>query len=398
MNQPSRRIKVLFVIVQLDILGGSEQLVYRIIERLDRGRFEPFLAWFSGDGKLEEFKRLGIPLYHVPKEKRFDARTMRRLARIIEDNRIDVVNAHHFLSLVYSFYGSRIRNRVRLVYTEHSVWELDRISPAWRLIGRCLARRADAAVGVTDAVTAAIGRTFGTDPARTVTILNGADDAAVPTSRAELRKGFGLGEREQVIGIVANLKKVKNHLFLLQAFAGLIRIEDSARLLIIGQGLEQDPENTEPEIRAFVAQNSLGGKVLLAGYRTDIADLLGIMDVFCLCSRKEGLPIGLIEAMAAGLPVVGTAVDGIRDVIAHGRNGLLVHEQDVPGLTEALARLLRNEELRRTLGNAARITVQDRYSLSRCVSRYEQLFGTARGRWPSGRPEEAVQAASDADP
>jgi glycosyltransferase involved in cell wall biosynthesis len=388
MNNPSDRIRVLFVMVQIDIMGGSEQLVYKIIEQLDRSRFDPCLAWFYGDRLLGHFKKLDLPLYHVPKIKRFDPAAMRQLASIITKKGIHVVNAHHFLSMVYSFYGAKIGNRAQLIYTEHSVWEVERISSPWKRIGRCLLKRADAAVGVTDAVTRQLRQTFGTDPARTVTILNGVDTACVGANRETLRRSFAFGEQDQVIGIVANLKKVKNHLLLLRAFVEVLREQAHTRLLLVGQGLKQDRENTEPEIRAFITQNGLGGKVILAGYRSDIPDLLGVMDVFCLCSREEGLPISLIEAMAAGLPVVGTDVEGIRGVIDHERNGLLVGDQDVPALTAALLTLLRNGRLGQALGSAARVTVQDRFSLSRCVSEYQHLFQSACEKAP-GRAEQA---------
>ena len=116
-----------------------------------------------------------------------------------------------------------------------------------------------------------------------------------------LRGTLGLTDRDMVIGIVANLKEVKNHLFLLQAFAKVAEEFENVKLLLVGRGFAGESDNTEDDLRLFVNNHRLAERVLFLGYRTDIPELLQVMDVFCLTSLREGLPIGLIEAMAAGL-------------------------------------------------------------------------------------------------
>ena len=114
--------------------------------------------------------------------------------------------------------------------------------------------------------------------------------------------------------------------------------------------------------------------MLFLGYRTDIAGLLQVMDIFCLTSLREGLPISLMEAMAAGLPVVGTNVQGIRDVITPNVDGILVELGDVTALKVALIGLIRDEQRRNNLGRAGHEKAVRKYSLQRCVREYEQLF------------------------
>jgi L-malate glycosyltransferase len=177
-----------------------------------------------------------------------------------------------------------------------------------------------------------------------------------------------------VIGIVANLKKVKNHLFLLQAFAKLAKEYARVKLLVIGQGFAGESDNTDRDLRLFVENHRLVERVLFLGYRTDIPELLQVMDVFCLTSLREGLPIGLIEAMAAGLPVVGTNVEGIRDVITPNLDGVVVAPGEVTALKDALISLLQNPQLRERIGKAGRDKAVGRYSLERCVREYERLF------------------------
>jgi glycosyltransferase involved in cell wall biosynthesis len=369
------KINVLFVMLQME-MGGSERLVHSLACALDRSRFTPSIAWFQGERILPEFLDLDIPLHHVPKAKRVDWRAMRTIGSLIRERNIHIVNAHHFMPMVYSFYGSKIKNRARLVYTEHSEWEIEKISWKWRAAGRRLLRRADAVIGVSKPVATRLQDTFDTHSAKTFSIVNGVNHEAFRGDGKPdaLKKELGIAGSDRVIGTVANFKKIKNHLFLLRAFKEIVSRRKTVKLLLIGRGFDNDPDNTEPQILKFIEDNALAGKVILAGYRSDIPALLGVMDIFCLTSFKEGLPISLIEAMAAGIPAVGADAEGIRDTIVPGRSGFLVSPDDERGLTSALLRLLQDESLRRNMGGESVILARDRYSLEECAKRYQDLF------------------------
>ncbi len=357
-------------------MGGSERLVYNLARDLDRNLFNPSVAWFFGDRVLKEFQDLNIPLYHIPKTKRIDLRTMYNLGMVISKNNIHVVNSHHFMPTVYSFYGSKIRDLASLIYTEHSEWEIEQIPWKWKIIGQYLVGRTDAAVGVSDPVSRRIKENFKTEHSKIYTIRNGVclDNFTNIYGRTPLRARMGLSPHDIAIGIVANFRRVKNHIFLLRAFSELIKDNVNAKLLLIGQGFEFDSENSEQELRNFVNKKNLSKNVLFLGYRSDIPDLLNAMDIFCLTSLKEGLPISLIEAMASGLPVVGTDVEGIRDVIVPDRNGILVEVGDVIGLRNALNTLIREKDLMQKYGEESKNLATSRYSLTRCTKQYEDLF------------------------
>lgn len=370
-----QRINILFVILQME-MGGSERIVYNLANRLDRELFNPSVAWFYGDSVLEEFKALGIPSYHVSKGKRIDFSAMKILSNIMRNNDIHLVNAHHFMPMVYSFHGCKIRNSARLIFTAHSKWEIEDVPWRWRKIGSFLLNHTDAAIGVSTEVSKAIKETFGVDTSKLFTIQNGIDLESFAKKGGEnnLKEQLRLTNDEKVIGIVANFRKNKNHILLLRAFSELIKSYKEVKLLLIGQGFSFDPENSEEEIRSFVDKNSLKEKVLFLGYRSDVPELLSIMDIFCLTSFKEGLPVSLIEAMASGLPVVGTDVEGIRDVIIPQRNGFLVSINDVDGLKNVLLTLLTDESLRYKFDQESRSLARDTYSLDRCIKQYQDLF------------------------
>lgn len=367
-----KRLNILFGIGEMG-MGGSERLVHNLALRLDRGRFNPSVAWLIGREALKEFEDLQVPLHYVPKTKRLDFSAMREFARIIETECIDIVNTQHFMPTFYAYYGCKLASKKALVYTAHSRWEIEDTPLKWRVAGGYLLRRIDASVGVAPDVSRAIQSVFKTKASQTVTIENGVDtDIFSPKNNgAGLRAQLGLTERDTVIGIVANLKKVKNHLFLLQAFARVAEELESVKLLIVGRA---GFDNTEEDLRLFVDNHRLAERVLLLGYRTDIPQVLQAMDVFCLTSLREGLPIGLIEAMATGLPVVGTNVEGICDVITPNVDGILVELGDVTALANALVGLVRDQGRRDRLGRMGREKGVKKYSLQRCIAEYEQLF------------------------
>lgn len=370
-----RRVNVLFVMPQMG-MGGSERLVHNLVLRMDRSRFNPSLAWLYGNEVLKEFQDLQVPLHHVPKTKRVDFPTMRALQKIVECNEIDIVNAQHFMPAIYSYYGCKVAAKKALVFTAHSRWEVEEMPFKWRVAGGYLLRRLDASIGVAPDVSSAIRTVFNTGAHQTATIENGVDTDLFAQQKdvGGLRGSLGLTDRDIVIGMVANLKKVKNHLFLLQAFAQVAEEFENVKLLLVGQGFTGESDNTEEDLRLFVNNHRLAGRVLFLGYRTDISELLRVFDVFCLTSLREGLPIGLIEAMAAGLPVVGTNVEGIRDVVTRNVDGILVEPGDVTALRNTLIGLIRDERRRNELGRAGQEKSVQKYSLQRCVREYEQLF------------------------
>ena len=368
-------VNVLFIMPVMG-MGGSERLVHNLVLRLDRSQFNPSVAWLYGNEALQEFQDLQVPLHYVPKTKRVDFSTMLKLARIIQTESIDIVDAQHFMPAIYAYYGCKLAAKKTLVFTAHSRWEIEDIPLKWRVAGGYLLRRIGASVGVAPDVSSAIQSIFKTTASQTVTIENGVDIDLFAREKdvRGLRSSLGLADGDMVIGVVANLKKVKNHLFLLQALAKVAEELENVKLIIVGRGSAGETDNTEDNLRLFVNNHHLAERVSFLGYRTDIPELLQVMDVFCLTSLREGLPIGLIEAMAAGLPVIGTNVEGIRDVITPNVDGILVELDDVAALKDALTSLTRDLQWRDRLGCAGRIKAVERYSLQRCVREYERLF------------------------
>lgn len=375
------RIKVLFLMIQM-AMGGAERLILNLIRHLDTRVFAPSLGWFVEERPLKEFEELNIPLYYIPKRSRFDWGTMRTLGQVVREHRIDVINAHHFMPFVYAYYGATIANHASLVYTEHSESDVLAARGPWRMAGTYLLRSCDA-VGISEHVSSTLASHFRLNPERVHTIENGVDVDTFGKRAADrdgLRAKFGFGSQDTVVGLVANFRKNKNHLFLLKAFRELVQRRPQVRLVFVGQGFPHDPQNSEPEISAYILEHGLERSVQLMGYRPDVQEVLQAMDLCCLVSYKEGLPLSLIEAMASGLPVIGTDIEGIRGVIRPGENGLLVVPDDVAALTNALSSVIDDAGMSRRMGAASQRIAREKYALTRSVEETQRLFlSLARG-------------------
>jgi glycosyltransferase involved in cell wall biosynthesis len=283
------------------------------------------------------------------------------------------------MSFVYAWYAARMARRVGLIYTEHSEADVFRAAGIWRPAGTGLIRGCDAVVGVSERVSAALRSHFRVNPNRIRTIQNGVDFGRFETvsgERTAARRELGIDDGAFVIGHVANFRRNKNHIFLLKAFLKAFERRENVKLVLLGQGFPADSENSEPAIRAFVQDNGLESTVHLLGYRPDVPRVMSALDLFCLVSHKEGLPLSVLEAMASGLPVVVTDIDGLKEVVEAEVNGLRVAPDDVEGLTGALRRLCADSALRRRLGDAGRKSARERYSFARCLTQTESLLAS----------------------
>jgi glycosyltransferase involved in cell wall biosynthesis len=187
-----------------------------------------------------------------------------------------------------------------------------------------------------------------------------------PKSRASVREELGLSDQDVVVMCVAEFTSTKNHAFLLAAWSKVAREEPCAHLLLIGDG--QLKQSMERRIRVENIPN-----VHFLGFRGDVPQLLQSADIFVLPSRREGLPRSIMEAMAAGKPVVATDVRGNRDLVGNGVTGILVKLGDVVGLAQAILQLIHDPELRLRMGEAGREKMQA-YSLDHVIKEMSEIY------------------------
>jgi len=189
----------------------------------------------------------------------------------------------------------------------------------------------------------------------------------VPAERAgRLRQELGLPAQALVVGTIGRLNEQKGHRYLVEAMARVLAGRE-ARLLVAGDG------DLMESLRRQAGELGIADRVVFAGHRNDVPDLLGAIDVFCISSVYEGTPLTLFEAMAAGKAVVSTAVDGCREVLEEGSTGLLVPPRDPDALAAALGRVLDDAPLRVSLAAAAHAASR-RYDVNACVRQIEAVY------------------------
>jgi L-malate glycosyltransferase len=368
MYNRNTQTKVAFVLWTLEGMGGSERVVYDLARKLDRTAFKVIIIGFS-DGPIRRlYEEMGVPIFALSKKKKSKLGLVRDIRRILIQEQVDLVNPHHFGPFLYASLA-RAGLGTKMIYTEHSQWQLEELTLVEKAINRILLAKADAIIAISGQIRDYYLKKLFLKPQKVHLISNGIDlEFIAGGDGIGLRRSFGIKQQERVIGIVANLRPEKNHRLLLSAFSQMTKERDGIRLLIVGA------DCMEGEVQRFAGQTGVGDKILFLGRRDDIRDLLSIIDVFCLPSIHEGLPLTILEAMAAGVPVVGSDVMGINEVITHGSNGLLFPAGNEEKLAETLTQIITDESMRDRLSSVGRDFVGHNYALNDKVNQYERLF------------------------
>ena len=364
---PEKKISVCHLLPALPA-HGAEQLLLDIVRHADRDRVCLSVCLISELGPLVgEFEALGIPVAFLPKKSRTDFSIIFRLASFWRKNRVDLVHTHLFTADLWGRMAGLL-SPVFIVSTSHTTRDPN-IGRLGRLLDKVLDRRNDAVICVSEAVRRYRVEEAGFDPKKLHLIENGIDldrfQKTAPREEMERRLGLPPGRRWAVI--VGRLVPLKGHRFLIEALSLLAKDFPDLGLLIAGAGEE------EAALRAETEALGLSDRVVFLGLRRDIPDLLGLSELLVLPSSREGLPIVLLEALAASLPVVVTPVGGIPEVVEDGKTGFFV-TQEPASIASALRRILESPESSRAMGANARRLIEERYDIRSVARRYENLY------------------------
>ncbi|MCO5168446.1 MAG: glycosyltransferase [Planctomycetes bacterium] len=347
--------------------AGAERVIYELATRLDPARHQVVVASLRSPGGddgdvARALVARGVPVVPLRLGGKLDVGGAWRLARLVHRLRPHVLHAHLFHANLAARLLGRLAGARRVVSTVHVVER--RPLPARFLLERLTARLDDRTACVSQAVARFALARLGAAPGRLVVVRNGIDlapFAALP-ARDEARAALGLPSDGLLVGAVGRLDPQKGFDVLLDAFA---RLEAEATLVVAGAGPE------EAALRARAARLGLGGRAVLLGHRPDVPQVLAALDVFCMPSRWEGFGLALVEAMAAGLPVVVSDVDSLPEVL--GDAGVLVAPDDPAALAAALAPLLIDPARREALGRAARARAA-RFDVGGMVAAWAALY------------------------
>jgi glycosyltransferase involved in cell wall biosynthesis len=278
---------------------------------------------------------------------------------------VDVVQTHHFNQLFYSVLGARLAG-ARVIHTEHSIEAYKR--RRLRMVLKLLALFCDKVIAIGDDGARVLLEQVGIPERKLEIIRIGVDPQSFVAPGNEARRALGLDEDDRVAVIIARLYPEKNHRLLLAAFADVAARLGKARLLIAGDGIEREA------IEAEIHRLGLADRVRMLGVRRDVARILAAADVFVLSSDREGLPIAVLEAMAAAKPVIATAVGDLPSVVGDGVTGRIVAPGDRAALAEAMIELLDDRARAAEMGAKAAQAARERYSVGAMLGKYLKLF------------------------
>lgn len=368
-----RRLRVMQVTHDLGI-GGLPRVVVTLARTLDPERFDVSVLCMRGRGGLaEELEEAGIPVRLVPSPRQPDRLATLRVARILRKERVDVLHTHNTQPFLEGGLAALLVGVRAHIHTDHGREFPDRRRYMWA--ERLMSRFAHRVVGVSEQTSRQLVRWEKIDPRKVTTIENGVDGMPFRRSRDPdaVRAALGLGPDALVVGTVARFQPEKGVDVLLRALPSVVREEPRAVCLIVGYG------PAEPELRELALELGLGERVRFLGARSDVPELLSTFDCYALPSRREGLPMVILEAMAAGCPIVATRVGGVPGAIEDGETGDLVPPEEPAAMAAAILAQLRDPERRRAYAGQARRRFRDRFSATAMARRYEALYLEAAG-------------------
>jgi glycosyltransferase involved in cell wall biosynthesis len=353
--------------------GGAEFLVLSAMRYRDPDRFRYRVAYLlpSKDALVPELRAVDVPTVCLNGAR--GAGWVRRLRRLLREERIDVVHAHSPLPAM----GARLvaGRRTRLVYTEHNLWQRYHRATYW---GNAVTYpRNDLVFAVSEEVRRSIRYPRALSFLRmppVETLYYGVEPTILERAPRPdgVREEFGIPPGVPLVGTVANLKPHKGLEYLLRAAVEVRRTLRDVRFLVVGQG------DARQRLEAVASELGLDGAVIFSGFREDALRIASAFDVFAMSSLHEGLSIALIEAMALGKPVVVTRVGGLPEVVRDGRDGILVPPRDPAILAARIVEVLGDQGLRDRLGQAAHRRAKGfdvRSSIRRSEDAYEELAG-----------------------
>ena len=349
-------------------VGGAEEMVLNLVRYLP-DEFARAVVCIDQPGPIgEEVRNTGVPFHALglrPGLRR--PADVLRLQSFLHHSEPTIVHTFLLTASLYGRFAALLARVPIVIGTEVNIYQRKRATH--RLAERWLMQHTDAVVASAESVRDFYVEQIHADPDRVVVIYNAVDwsqlDATMP--RDQFRRQFGIPEGAPAAGIIARLTEQKAHRVLIEAIASRPQLA-SLHLLLIGDG----------ELRRSLEQQAerlgLASRVHFAGARRDLGNVLAAIDLFVMPSLWEGLPLSLVLAMGAGLPVVASRVAGIPEVVHHEQSGVLVTPGDAGELADALVRVITNAAFGAALGRAAKSFVVPRFGVDGYIASMTALY------------------------
>jgi glycosyltransferase involved in cell wall biosynthesis len=376
-----RRVHVVFSIDTMRV-GGTEMNAVRTAERLDRSRFRLTVVTLRGEGPLaERYERAGIPVVRFPIHSLYSPATARqalRLADYFKRERVEIVHCHDQYSNFFSTLSARYAGVPVIIASKRWLhWSM-----RYRIANAIGFRAASRVLANSPVVARSLSSDDRVASRRIVVVPNFVDESAFSAPSASVLTGWrqelDLEPNAMVVGIIASLEAIKDHATLLRAMAVLAPKWPRLRLVVVGDG------TLLSALRAQASELGISEMVRFAGLRPQHPSFHYLFDISLLSSVSEGSPNSVVEAMAAGRPIVASRVGGVPDAVRDGENGLLVPAGDADAFAQAIASLLADRNRAAAMGRAGARRAAEEFAAPVVIGAleglYHQLLSTNRQR------------------
>jgi len=366
-----RPLKVAHIVYSLEV-GGLEKVATDIISHFDKEKINVSVFCIGKKGEYaKELEKHNIDV-SLLNGRKYPLKNAFMLGQILKKGKFDVVHSHSGVDRD-AVLGAMLAGVRIIVHTDHGRFYPD--SKWSRINHKFFSRFRDKVITVSDELKSFMGNEVGVEQDKLTRIYNGVATNNLDIDVNKKKKELGISPDDKVIGIIARLAPVKDHKTLFLAFKKVREKISNVKLLVIGDGRQKDILMKQAD--------DIGEQknIIFLGAREDVPELLQIMEVACLSSTHEGHSITLTEAMAAAKPVVATDVGGNPELVIDNVTGILVPPQNPDEMADALLKLLDNEKLRKSMGEAGRKRIKEKFSIENTVKEYEKLyFDLAKGK------------------
>lgn len=363
------KIKVLETIRQGKI-GGGESHVLDLVKELDKTIYEPVVLSFTEGPMIDKMLEMGIKTYVIPTDTPFDFSKWSQVKQILKTENIQLVHAHGTRANSNVFWAASKLN-IPLVYTVHGWSFHPDQNPLIRQIRvsseKFLAQRADVTICVSDNNHRDAIKKFPLPNAAVIKYGIDIDNFNPDKHFKDVRAEYGISPETTLVGYIVRVTLQKDPFTFIRAIAEIPN-SLNVKFLVIGDG------DLKPAMIDLAKQLKVDSRVIFGSFRQDIPDVLNAVDIYCLPSLWEGLPIGLLEAMAMKKAIVATSVDGTKEVIIDQQNGLLVPPQSPKELAKALLQLINNPSQISTFGEHAYKVMQTEFNVASMTRKVEQIY------------------------
>lgn len=365
-------MKKILLVIETKGPGGAETVVLHLARNLDRSRFSTKVLLLKTGWLQKELEASGIETVIIPSRRAWDLGFLIKFVRFVREFKPAIIHSHLPGANLYSCLVGYL-TRTPVITTYHGELFLPGSPDNHAGIKHWLVRKlASRIVLVADYLRHDFVNIAHFPASKLSVIYNGIPIGGSDSSFDLDSKWASLGLKpdDLVVGIVANFRPPKGYKYFIDAARIVHRELPGVKFLVVGQGEGEIRQAVETAVEDYGLQNS----VMLLGFRSDVPELLRVIDLFVLSSISEGLPLSAVEAMAASKPVVATNVGGLAELVANGKSGFLVPPADATALAEKILVILKDRSLRECMGKAGREIAVTTFSLEGMLAGYQELY------------------------